>query len=64
MTTTPLVEKSQFNLSQISVTSMEANRKYLLENVSGYAKPKEMMAIMGSSGSGKTTLLNYLAQRF
>lgn len=37
--------------------------KKILNNVSGYAKPKEMIAIMGASGSGKTSLLNVLAQR-
>lgn len=37
--------------------------KKILNNVSGYAKPKEMVAIMGASGSGKTSLLNVLAQR-
>lgn len=37
--------------------------KQILNNVSGYAKPKEILAIMGASGSGKTSLLNVLAQR-
>ena len=37
--------------------------KRILTNVSGFAKPKEMVAIMGASGSGKTSLLNVLAQR-
>lgn len=40
-----------------------ANKRYkrILSNISGYAKPKEMVAIMGASGSGKTSLLNVLA---
>jgi ATP-binding cassette subfamily G (WHITE) protein 2 (SNQ2) len=35
----------------------------LLNNVSGYAKPGIMIALMGASGAGKTTLLNTLSQR-
>jgi ABC-type lipoprotein export system ATPase subunit len=34
-----------------------------LHNVTGYAKPGDMVAIMGASGSGKTSLLNILGQR-
>ena len=37
--------------------------KTILTNNNGYAKPNEVLAIMGSSGSGKTSLLNVLAQR-
>jgi ATP-binding cassette, subfamily G (WHITE), eye pigment precursor transporter len=37
--------------------------KQILTQSNGFAKPKEMMAIMGASGSGKTSLLNVLAQR-
>jgi Fe-S cluster assembly ATPase SufC len=35
--------------------------KQILTSSNGFAKPKELMAIMGASGSGKTSLLNVLA---
>jgi len=37
--------------------------KVILNQVSGYAKPGVMIALMGASGAGKTTLLNVLSQR-
>jgi len=37
--------------------------KPVLENVSGYAEPGEILFIMGATGAGKTSLLNVLAQR-
>jgi len=38
-------------------------RKKLLKDVFGIARPGRLVALMGSSGAGKTTLLDVLAQR-
>ena len=37
--------------------------KQILHNLSGFARPKQILAIMGPSGGGKTSTLNILAQR-
>ena len=37
--------------------------KRVLHNLEGFAKPGEMLAIMGASGCGKTSFLNVLGQR-
>lgn len=64
----PAVEKVQdagvFTFKDITYTiPYNGQQRRLLDNVSGYAVPGKMIALMGSSGSGKTTLLNTLAQR-
>lgn len=41
----------------------EGQEKQLLQHVSGYVKPGQLVALMGSSGAGKTTLMDVLAQR-
>jgi ATP-binding cassette subfamily G (WHITE) protein 2 (SNQ2) len=45
------------------IITTPSGTKRLLNNISGYAKPGVMMALMGASGAGKTTLLNTLSQR-
>ena len=56
--------KSVFTWENVSYTiPTPQGEKQLLNNVSGYAKPGVMVALMGASGAGKTTLLNTLSQR-
>ena len=45
---------------RIKVNKKDPNMKQILSNITGYARPREMLAIMGASGSGKTSLLNIL----
>eukprot|EP00189_Rhodosorus_marinus_P009860 CAMPEP_0184740756 /NCGR_PEP_ID=MMETSP0315-20130426/3753_1 /TAXON_ID=101924 /ORGANISM="Rhodosorus marinus, Strain UTEX LB 2760" /LENGTH=1400 /DNA_ID=CAMNT_0027210617 /DNA_START=206 /DNA_END=4408 /DNA_ORIENTATION=+ len=41
----------------------KGEKKQLLRDVSGYAVPGKLCALMGSSGAGKTTLMDVLARR-
>eukprot|EP00667_Euglena_gracilis_P025523 EG_transcript_29996 len=41
----------------------EKVRRHLLQDVTGVARPGDLLAIMGPSGAGKTSLLNALAGR-
>ena len=49
--------------SRLYLDQEDDSMKQILHDNSGYAKPREMLAIMGASGSGKTSLLNILGQR-
>ena len=41
----------------------QGKEKQLLCDISGFVKPGQLVALMGSSGAGKTTLMDVLAQR-
>eukprot|EP01114_Cavostelium_apophysatum_P012545 TRINITY_DN2833_c0_g1_i4.p1 TRINITY_DN2833_c0_g1~~TRINITY_DN2833_c0_g1_i4.p1 ORF type:complete len:1333 (-),score=277.19 TRINITY_DN2833_c0_g1_i4:35-4033(-) len=41
----------------------KVGEKQILKGMSGYARPGELLAILGTSGSGKSSLLNILAGR-
>ncbi|GMM37894.1 hypothetical protein DASC09_052190 [Saccharomycopsis crataegensis] len=59
-----VAEKDVFSWQNLDyVIPYDGATRQLLDNIQGYVKPGNMIALMGESGAGKTTLLNTLAQR-
>jgi ATP-binding cassette subfamily G (WHITE) protein 2 (SNQ2) len=62
----PDIETDQRTFSFTDVcyfVDIDGSERQLLNNVSGYAKPGQLTALMGASGAGKTTLLDTISQR-
>ncbi|KAI9227529.1 MAG: ABC-2 type transporter-domain-containing protein [Piptocephalis tieghemiana] len=47
----------------VPVKSEPSGKRQLLRNVSGWSRPGNLTALMGSSGAGKTTLMDVLVRR-
>ena len=58
-----LLEWTDLKYSIIKKSKQETTKIPILNGVTGYANPGELLVLMGSSGAGKTTLLNLLCNR-
>jgi ABC-type multidrug transport system fused ATPase/permease subunit len=58
-----LLEWTDVKYSIIKKSRQETKKIPILNGVTGYANPGELLVLMGSSGAGKTTLLNLLCNR-
>ncbi|CAG8696953.1 21385_t:CDS:10, partial [Cetraspora pellucida] len=58
----PIIQQTRHG-KQIDEEVGKNSRKMIIQNIHGFARPGEMLAIMGPSGCGKTTLLNVLGGR-
>ncbi|CAD0090187.1 unnamed protein product [Aureobasidium mustum] len=55
---------SSFTFENVNYyVNVAGGEKQLLQNVSAYARPGQLTALMGASGAGKTTLLDTISQR-
>jgi len=45
----------------VTISHGKGGQHRILEGLTGYAEPQEVLAIMGPSGCGKSTLLDVLA---
>lgn len=52
-----------YSVEQVDKATKSVSQKTILENMSGIARPGELLAVMGTSGAGKSTLLDVLAGR-
>lgn len=52
-----------YTVDVVDPKTKEPRKKVILRNISAYAKPGEMLAVMGSSGAGKSSLFNAIAGR-
>ncbi|KAI9097396.1 ABC-2 type transporter-domain-containing protein [Phlyctochytrium arcticum] len=59
-----IIQAEPFTWKHINYTvPTKDGPKQLLHDVSGYVRPGELTALMGSSGAGKTTLIDAITQR-
>lgn len=63
--TIEIKNSSSFSWKHIdyTVTLQNGDKKQLLDDVSGFVKAGQLVALMGSSGAGKTTLIDSITQR-
>ncbi|PIO54332.1 hypothetical protein TELCIR_24308, partial [Teladorsagia circumcincta] len=59
----PIVSEQLVSIQWRNVKVTTKTGRQILQDVSGIAVPREMIALMGASGTGKTTLLNALLER-